>query len=450
MSAPYYPPVKPYQWRTITPRKTIPVYPPPEPLTYPQLPSTPRQLPATSKFTLSTHIVPGAHLRTLPLVPTPPPLPSNSPKPERTARNEQVRAQLRTLTAPPVSSGHPRILWICLNRYVRKGAKGTGLTLFLAHATGFPKEIWEPTIQSMLNSPSSELIDEIWVWEAVQHGDSALLNRDSLGMWFDWADNGRDILNFLHYFIPATLTDSPLPTHLRRVIPRRHIIDRFMGSKIEHSLELDIHMVAALRETFAALENPKLFSSLILIDPVIIKPYDLEEHAHADSRTNNLIYGALSRREEWLSREDALTGFKKNPFFNVWDPKALEVYINHGLYETKDSTGQPIVKLKTPGIQEAVCFAGTLTQFETFQRLKDLDQSVELRWIVPGKPGAGELGAPGSTHLRVWVRPKNSSNVRILKAGHLIPQEAPQELAHEICGFIQRKYGHVETIKSNL
>jgi hypothetical protein len=43
-----------------------------------------------------------------------------------------------------------------------------------------------------------------------------------------------------------------------------------------------------------------------------------------------------------------------------------------------------------PAIQEAVVFAATLTQFETFQRMKDLDERIELRWIVPGKPGAGE------------------------------------------------------------
>lgn len=30
------------------------------------------------------------------------------------------------------------------------------------------------------------------------------------------------------------------------------------------------------------------------------------------------------------------------------------------------------------------------------------------------------FGPPGSTHLRVWVRSRNSSNVRILKAGHLV------------------------------
>jgi hypothetical protein len=135
------PPVKPYQWRTLTPRETIPVYPPLGPLEYPPLPSKVRRLPATSQFTLSSHIIPAAYLRTLPYAPTPSPFPPNTPKAERMAQNEQMRAKLRTLCAPPPSTGHPMTLWICLNRYVRKGVKGTGLTLFLAHANGFPKEV---------------------------------------------------------------------------------------------------------------------------------------------------------------------------------------------------------------------------------------------------------------------------------------------------------------------
>lgn len=43
-----------------------------------------------------------------------------------------------------------------------------------------------------------------------------------------------------------------------------------------------------------------------------------------------------------------------------------------------------------PGIQEAIVFAATKTQGEVYQRMQDLDERIELRWIVPGKPGAGE------------------------------------------------------------
>ncbi|KAG2095709.1 uncharacterized protein F5147DRAFT_818993 [Suillus discolor] len=47
-----------------------------------------------------------------------------------------------------------RLLWNCVNRYVKKDGEA---------------KIWETT-----------LIDETWSWESVQHGDSALLNRQHL------------------------------------------------------------------------------------------------------------------------------------------------------------------------------------------------------------------------------------------------------------------------------
>ena len=73
-----------------------------------------------------------------------------------------------------------------------------------------------------------------------------------------------------------------------------------------------------------------------------------------------------------------------------------------------------------PGILEAVNFSHLVTRFEVYQRLVDLDERIVLRWLMPGKPGADELGPPGSTKYRVWVRPKNSSNKRILGGGHLV------------------------------
>lgn len=137
----YPPPPKPATWQTIAPRKLIPVYPPPEPLVYPSLPSQHRRLPVDDPFNLSTHIIPAAHLRTLPYVPLPAPPPPDLPKADRVKYNQGIRNDLRILTSPPVSSGHPILLWNCLNRYVRKGASGAGLTLFCTHANGFPKEV---------------------------------------------------------------------------------------------------------------------------------------------------------------------------------------------------------------------------------------------------------------------------------------------------------------------
>lgn len=43
-----------------------------------------------------------------------------------------------------------------------------------------------------------------------------------------------------------------------------------------------------------------------------------------------------------------------------------------------------------PGIQEAIVFSETHTEYEVFHRLPELDERIALKWIMPGKPGAHE------------------------------------------------------------
>ena len=43
-----------------------------------------------------------------------------------------------------------------------------------------------------------------------------------------------------------------------------------------------------------------------------------------------------------------------------------------------------------PGIHEAAVFAETHTECEVYQRLPELDERIELRWIMPGHPEASE------------------------------------------------------------
>ncbi|CAA7268777.1 unnamed protein product [Cyclocybe aegerita] len=87
-------------------------------------------------------------------------------------------------------------------------------------------------------------------------------------------------------------------------------------------------------------------------------------------------------------------------------------------------------------MQEAVAFSDVHTQYEVFQCMVTLDERISLRWVMPGRPGTPEIGGPGASKFRVWVRPVNSSNCQIEGAGHLIPQEAPQELAQELSRYL--------------
>jgi hypothetical protein len=78
-------------------------------------------------------------------------------------------------------------------------------------------QIWEPLILYLLNTPAGALIDEIWVPDAVQHGDSALLNLNVLSAAHDASDDARDILNLLLYYIPSETTSGDIPTNLVRL-----------------------------------------------------------------------------------------------------------------------------------------------------------------------------------------------------------------------------------------
>jgi len=199
-------------------------------------------------------------------------------------------------------------------------------------------------------------------------------------------------------------------------------------------------MVVVHRCALAALTYPKLFSSLVLVDPVIVMPKgDIEKEINDPNPViAGLTLGAITRRDTWASREEALEIFKKSPFFGAWDPRVLEIYVEYGIYITHDDKGNRVAKLKMPPAQEAIVFSETHTEREVYQQLPNLADHIALRWVVPGKPDASEFGPPGSTQKRVWLRPKNSSNIKITNAGHLIAQEAPQALAHDLCDTILR------------
>ena len=76
-----------------------------------------------------------------------------------------------------------------------------------------------------------------------------------------------------------------------------------------------------------ALIHPRLFTSLILLDPVIVG-----QSPHSGGRGAPLA--STFRRDLWPSREAAVAGFRKSPFYQSWDPRVLETWNKYGIRET--------------------------------------------------------------------------------------------------------------------
>lgn len=72
--------------------------------------------------------------------------------------------------------------------------------------------------------------------------------------------------------------------------------------------------------------HPRLFTSLILIDPVIMR---------VPSGPNAYIAAAASsvRRDKWPNRDVAEQSFKKSKFYQSWDPRVLNLWFKYGLRE---------------------------------------------------------------------------------------------------------------------
>jgi len=131
----------------VPPIPLLPLQPPPEPITYPALPCPPRDPCFTSTYTVTTHIIPAAFPRSLPFIPesaVPDHDQGSKDSDERRAWVQQYTNELlalQTRHAQDHPDAQPKVLWSVLNRYVRAGATGGGLTLLLLYGNGLHKEV---------------------------------------------------------------------------------------------------------------------------------------------------------------------------------------------------------------------------------------------------------------------------------------------------------------------
>ncbi|KAF1816933.1 alpha/beta-hydrolase [Eremomyces bilateralis CBS 781.70] len=174
------------------------------------------------------------------------------------------------------------------------------LTIIGAHANGFPKELYEPLWDELLKRAKAAniRIRNIWAADVSQQGYSGVLNEGKLGDDPSWFDHSRDLLGMVNHF--------------RKEMPRP-----MMG--IGHSM-------GGCQLTNLALLHPRLFESLILIDPVI--------QAYSSSSGNYQPANASAgRRDRWPSRAVAAASVKKSKFYGTWDPRVRNLWIEHGFRE---------------------------------------------------------------------------------------------------------------------
>lgn len=116
------------------------------------------------------------------------------------------------------------------------------------------------------------------------------------------------------------------------------------------------HSFGANALSYAALLHPRLFHSMVLLDPVIA-PYHTGPMASGESMDFRASPAAASirRREVWPSRDAAAALFKKSPFYQAWDQRAFDQWVKYGLHNTTDDPNGEVT-LATTKHQEVLTF----------------------------------------------------------------------------------------------
>ena len=264
---------------------------------------------STSNFDVQIHQVPCSHIR------------------------EYVRA-LSTQDQPQ--------LYLSVKQYTPKSnphPQPGDITIIASQANAFPKELYEPLWDDLLNY-SSNLnstgkppfrIRSIWMADVAHQGSSYALNEQHLGNDPSWFDHSRDLLNLVN--------QCRMPEPIFGV-----------G-----------HSMGGAQLMNLSLFNPRLFYGLVLLDPVI-QPRTTESVRNEPKRNGgNMAALSTFRRDLWPSREAAKAGFAKSPFYQSWDERVLDNWVQFGLRDCPTllhpDAKAPQVTLATPPAMEVYQFS---------------------------------------------------------------------------------------------
>ncbi len=202
--------------------------------------------------------------------------------------------------------------------------KAGDFTIIAVHANGCIKELYEPLFEEILlaTKNSDFQIRSIWIADVAQQGASAVLNEPKLGNDTHYFDLSRDLLHMVNVF--------------RDQMPRP-----ILG--IGHS-------VGGTSLAFLSFMHPRLFTSLILIEPAIYRD--------GSPQGGPLLTYTSLKRDFWKSKAELESWVRRNPIYKDWDQRVIKRLLRFGVRKTPSLLHQDEgFTFTTPKHQEAFMVA---------------------------------------------------------------------------------------------
>ncbi|KAF7924912.1 hypothetical protein EAE99_006389 [Botrytis elliptica] len=186
-----------------------------------------------------------------------------------------------------------------LDNFKASSITENAVTIIATHGAGIPKELYEPLWDDLYEQLNERgvAIRGIWVADAAGLGLSGLIDEGKLSNDYSWMDHSRDLLLMINQF--------------RKEMPRPIV-------GIGHSF-------GGCQITNLAYLHPRLFTTLILMDPVIqLSPPPMGFGTDMLGGVNYTTY----RQDIWPNRKAAAESQAK--VSKNWDPRVLNQMIKFG------------------------------------------------------------------------------------------------------------------------
>jgi pimeloyl-ACP methyl ester carboxylesterase len=260
---------------------------------------------------------------------------------------------------------------------------GDGAPLLLAHATGFHGLVWSPVAERLVAAGW-----RVWSLDFRGHGDS----DRSPGLDYHWDRFADDVLA---------------------------VVDQ-LGLAGDPGLLAAGHSKGAAALLRAEQERPGTFGRLWCYEPVLFPTDEPLEPRHDFP----LAEGARRRRAVWPSRDAAHESYSSRAPFDVVDPGALRVYVEHGLRDRDDGS----VELKCAPEDEAAVYAMGVAN-GVYPRLREIGCPVVV--------ACGEhTDAIGPELAEMIVDRLTTGRLEVMPGlGHFGPLQDPPAVAASILAF---------------
>lgn len=175
----------------------------------------------------------------------------------------------------------------------------------------------------------------------------------------------------------------------------------------------------------AEARRPGTFAALWCFEPVVFPP----EFARGRFEDNPLAAGALRRRDEFGSREEAFANYAAKPPLNVLDPRCLEAYVAHGFEAVEPGEPDGAVRLRCrPEIEAETYRMGTA--HNTFGFLS----AVQCPTVIAA--GTLDQVGPGAFAGQIAEAMPNGHLALYEGLGHFGPLSHPDRLAADVASFV--------------